>query len=140
MLSLQHQQHGADARHQARQTAALGGAGGGGVDWLGFAGRADLKAPVDAAASTSSFLLPPAPPLDNRAAAQPEPMTSKTGQLAGGDFELRVIALFCSKIVSWRRCLGILSLLRSTEFPLMFSFFVFIINLKMNSFWWVSNS
>jgi hypothetical protein len=43
MLSLQ---HGADAQHQAQQTAALDGAGGGGVDWLGFAGRVDLKAHV----------------------------------------------------------------------------------------------
>jgi hypothetical protein len=135
MLSLQHQQHGADARHQAQQTAALGGAGGGCVDWLGFAGRADLKAPVDAAASTSSFLLPPAPPLDNRPAAQPEPKTSKTGQLTGGDFELRVIALFCSKIVSWRRCLGNLSLFSKIYriFPHVL-LFVLIINLKMNSF------
>jgi hypothetical protein len=43
MLSLQ---HSADAQHQAQQTAALDGAGGGGVDWLGFTGRVDLKAHV----------------------------------------------------------------------------------------------
>jgi hypothetical protein len=94
MLSLQHQQHGADTRRQAQQPPALGG---GGVDWLGFAARADLRAPADAAASTSSLQLLPAPPLDDRAAAQPEPKT-KTGQLSGGDFKLRAIALFVSRL------------------------------------------
>ncbi|GJN21085.1 hypothetical protein PR202_gb08533 [Eleusine coracana subsp. coracana] len=96
MLSLQHRQHsasGADARHQVPQPAVLGNSGGGGLDWLGFAGRADLQAPADAASSSASFLLPPAPPLDDRAAAQPEPKPSKTGQHAGAVDEERHMAL-----------------------------------------------
>ncbi|GJM85031.1 hypothetical protein PR202_ga00759 [Eleusine coracana subsp. coracana] len=98
MLSLQHRQHsagGADARHQVPQPAVLGNSGGGGLDWLGFAGRADLQAPADAASSSASFLLPPAPPLEDRAAAQPEPKPkpSKTGQHAGAVDEDRHMAL-----------------------------------------------
>ena len=56
--------------------------GGGGGDWLGFVGRADLEEPARNAPSPATFLLPPAP-LDDRA-AQPEPKP-KPGQLAGGD-------------------------------------------------------
>lgn len=77
------------------------------MDWLGFAGS--LQAPADAASSPASFLLPPAPPLEDRAAAQPEPKPSKTGQHAGGDFELRAIVVFSSEIVSRSQCLGNLS-------------------------------
>jgi len=86
MLSLLQQHHGGavavgDARLHAPQPAVLGGGGG---DWLGFVGRADLEEPARNAPSPATFLLPPAP-LDDRA-AEPEPKPKpKPGQLAGGD-------------------------------------------------------
>uniref|UniRef100_A0A0D9YSF1 protein O-GlcNAc transferase n=1 Tax=Oryza glumipatula TaxID=40148 RepID=A0A0D9YSF1_9ORYZ len=75
MLSLQQQGGVGDPRPQqpAAAPALLGGA-----DWLGF-GRAAAELDESVASSPASFLLPPAPPVDGRAQAQPEPKPKQLG-------------------------------------------------------------